>query len=57
LDKKAVAFAKFGDTEPKSVKMNVLNPKSDYLRFILGGKDDNRYPAFNGVFFRVIYSD
>lgn len=36
--------------------MNVVHPGTDYLRFILGGKDENRYPAFNGLFTRVVYS-
>ena len=36
--------------------MDVTNPTTEYLRFILGGKDENRYPAFNGIFVRVFYS-
>jgi hypothetical protein len=36
---------------------NIVHPKTDSLRFILGGKDENRYPAFNGQFTKVVYSD
>lgn len=37
--------------------MAVTHPKTNFLRFILGGKDANRYPAFNGQFTKVIYND
>lgn len=36
--------------------MNVVHPEISYLRFILGGKDENRYPAFNGQFTKILYS-
>ena len=26
------------------------------MRFVLGGMDENRYPAFNGLFSKVVYS-
>lgn len=26
-----------------------------YLRFIFGGTDQNRYPAFNGVFTKITF--
>ena len=35
--------------------MNVIHPDINYLRFILGGKDENRYPAFNGLFTKIFY--
>lgn len=37
--------------------MSVSHPKTSFLRFILGGRDANRYPGFNGLFTRVMYSD
>jgi hypothetical protein len=27
----------------------------NYLRFVLGGNDNNRYPAFNGQFSRPVF--
>lgn len=47
---------KYGDEEPNRVQMNAVNPKTNTLHFILGGRDENRYPAFNGLFTRVSYS-
>jgi len=35
----------------------VVHPGTNYLRFILGGRDDDRYPGFNGLFTLVSYSD
>ena len=36
--------------------MNVIHPSVSYLKFILGGKDNNKYPGFNGLFTKIIYS-
>jgi hypothetical protein len=38
------------------VEFDVVHPSTEYLRFILGGRDENRYPGFNGLFTRVFYS-
>jgi hypothetical protein len=45
---RAVGFTKYGTDTPNRIQMNVKHPETDYLRFILGGKDANRYPGFNG---------
>jgi len=47
-EKKAVAFVKYGDGEPLSAEHSVTHNPTKYLRFLLGGKDQNRYPGFNG---------
>jgi len=49
-NKKAVAFILFGDDDtPKKAVSEVFNPPSKYLKFTIGGTDQNRYPGFNGM--------
>ena len=44
-----MAFIKYGEEPIKSAVHNVAHPKINYLKFVLGGKDNGRYPAFNGI--------
>jgi hypothetical protein len=46
--KRAVAFIKYATDEAKRIQFDVTHPPTNYLRFILGGKDQDRYPGFNG---------
>ncbi|CAD8140693.1 unnamed protein product [Paramecium octaurelia] len=55
-ENKAIAFIKYGDLEPRSIIHNVDHPATKYVRFILGGKDSNRYPGFNGLFSQIVFS-
>lgn len=48
---RAVGFIKYGtDDAIKSIRHDVTHPDTKYVRFILGGTDNKRYPAFNGLF-------
>lgn len=48
---RAVGFIKFGsDDAIKSIRHDTTHPDNKYVRFILGGMDAKRYPAFNGLF-------
>jgi hypothetical protein len=53
----AVGFVKYGNGESKKISMSVTHPKTNFLRFILGGKDADRFPGFNGLFTNVVYND
>jgi hypothetical protein len=46
--KRSVGFVKYGDTQPIRISMDVSHPIATTLKFILGGQNLNRYPAFNG---------
>jgi len=48
VEKKATAFIKYGLTDPVNIDHAVTHNPTKYLLFVLGGKDKNRYPAFNG---------
>ena len=49
-------MVKFGNEEPKKIVHSVSHAPTKVVRFVLGGMDENRYPAFNGVFTKVVYS-
>ena len=49
-EKRAVGFINFGDDVYKKIVHNVVHPKITYLKLTIGGKDDDRYPGFNGLF-------
>jgi len=51
-----VAFIKFGDTEIQSITHKTTHPITKFVRFILGGTDEKRYPGFNGQFSQVTFS-
>jgi len=49
-------MVKFGNEEPKKIVHSISHAPTKVVRFILGGMDENRYPAFNGIFTKVVYS-
>jgi hypothetical protein len=55
--KRAVGFVFYGPQNPNRVQFDVEHPNTNYLRLIVGGNDANRYPGFNGQFFRISYSN
>jgi len=46
---------KYGNSEIQSIKHEVSHPDTKFVRFILGGNDEGRYPGFNGVFTQVTF--
>ncbi|CAD8155329.1 unnamed protein product [Paramecium pentaurelia] len=54
--KKAVAFIKFGSGDLIKVIHQVSNPSTNWVRFTISGKDQNRYPGFNGSFQQIYFS-
>ena len=52
---RAVGHIKFGNDDIQSIRHDVNHPETKYVRFILGGNDDGRYPGFNGVFTQVTF--
>jgi len=55
--RRAVAFIKYADAPPIRTQIDATNPETTYLRFSLGGNDNQRYRPFNGQFTRVYYND
>lgn len=51
-----MGFIKYGDDKLKAITHQTSHALTKYLRFILGGKDENRYWAFNGQFAQVTFS-
>lgn len=51
-----MAFIKFGEGDVASIEHVVTHPATKYMKFVLGGKDNNRYPAFNGLLTGVVHS-
>lgn len=47
-ENKAVAFIKYGDGDIQSITHKTTHPAVKFLKFILGGNDNKRYPGFNG---------
>ncbi|KAM3142438.1 hypothetical protein pb186bvf_005340 [Paramecium bursaria] len=47
--KKAIVFIKFVEDSIKSAIHNISHPKINQMKFLLRGKDNGRYPAFNGI--------
>ena len=37
--KRAVGFVKYATDEPKRIQFDVTHPVTNFLRFVLGGKD------------------
>ncbi|CAD8058815.1 unnamed protein product [Paramecium sonneborni] len=54
--KQAIGIIQFGNENPQQITHNVLHTKSKYLRFLVGGKDNNQYPGFNGQFSSIFLS-
>lgn len=53
---KAVAFIKYGEAAAQSAVHATTHPDTKFLRFVLGGNDEKRYPGFNGLFSSVTFS-
>lgn len=54
---RAVGFIKYTNEEKvRRIQFDVEHPYTQQLKFVLGGRDLNKYPAFNGVFAQIIYS-
>jgi len=47
---RALGFIKYGNADFKSIRHDVTHPNTKFVRFVLGGNDEGRYPGFNGVF-------
>lgn len=47
---KAVALIKYGGADIIGEKIEVNHPDTKYVKFVLGGNDEGRYPGFNGLF-------
>jgi hypothetical protein len=54
--KRAVGFVKYANQSPKRIEMGVQHPTTKYVKFILGGTDNKRYPGFNGQFHKIHFS-
>lgn len=54
---RAVAFVKYGDAKVERVQIEAKNPVTDYLRLVVGGDDNKRYPPFNGQIYKIFYSN
>lgn len=52
---RAVAHIKYGNENTQSVRIDVDHPDTKFVRFILGGNDEGRYPGFNGIFTSVTF--
>jgi hypothetical protein len=46
--KRSVGFVKYGLVATNRVQFDVEHSTNNYLRLIIGGNDNNRYPGFNG---------
>jgi hypothetical protein len=44
----AVGIIKYGSAAPKAITHKVTHSSTKFVRFILGGTDEGRYPGFNG---------
>ncbi|CAK56140.1 unnamed protein product (macronuclear) [Paramecium tetraurelia] len=55
-ENKAQGFIKFGEENFKQITHQTTQPLTKYLRFIVGGNDEKRYPGFNGLFTSITFS-
>jgi hypothetical protein len=54
--KRAVGFIRYGaEADTNRIQFDVDHPVPAFLRFVLGGMNLGRYPAFNGLFRNIIF--
>lgn len=47
-DNEAVGLIKYGNKDVETITHKTVHARTKYIRFILGGNDNERYPGFNG---------
>ena len=47
-DGEAIGLIKYGNKDIETITHKTVHARTKYVRFILGGNDNDRYPGFNG---------